>query len=95
MKHNPINQRCLTCHHARQIGDKSRQDVVACAKLTEPSMKMKEVENSDLYEGYAYLNRKVGDVGEAGYGNVARSCLTLSVITDDDGWCKNWTKYNW
>lgn len=85
--------KCINCKWARQVGDKSRQDVVGCVLLNgDPSDSFKapllspnSVENSNIYEGYIYFGRKVGDIEDS--KSFGKGTLTLGLITDATGSC--------
>lgn len=55
---------CIDCEWARQIGDKTRTDVVGCALLSTSTISPSSV-IGDLYEGWMYPQRRPGDVADS------------------------------
>ena len=84
---------CGNCKHARQIADKNNPDIVGCVLLNgnpnnslgAPVLGMKEVRESNVYEGYVYFGRCVGDVEES--DTFGKGTLTLGLMVDSTGYC--------
>ena len=77
---------CGDCEHARQVGDKKIQHIVGCTKLLHGEIHIVDVVNSDIYEGYMYGCRRVGDVSES--KTLGKGTLTLGMMTESKGSCK-------
>lgn len=84
---------CGNCKHARQIADKKRQDIVGCVLLNgnpndslgSPLLKMEDVRESNVYEGYVYFGRRVGDIEKS--DTFGKGTLTLGLMVDETGYC--------
>jgi len=84
------SQECGNCEHARQVGDKSCQHIVGCVSLIKGEVSPQEVKNSNVYEGYVYCGRRVGDIKDC--ETFGRGVLTFGLMTDYTGSCRLYTK---
>lgn len=88
------NISCINCKWARQIADKENQDIVGCVllngnpadSLKPPILHMNEVVTNNVYEGYIYFGRKVGDIADS--DTFGKGTLTLGLMVDSTGYCK-------
>lgn len=78
---------CSDCEHARQTAKKSCQNRVGCVMLGQEKITIHDVKNSELYEGYIYYGRRVGDISES--KALGKGALTLGIITESKGTCKS------
>jgi hypothetical protein len=76
---------CENCEHARQVGDKNVQNIVGCVRLIMGDIKPRDVRNSNVYEGYVYGQRRVGDTAESEV--LGKGVLTFGLMTDCTGTC--------
>ena len=83
-------RKCLNCEHARQSGKLNQTDVVACVMLTDGRAGLGDVSGSNIYEGYGYLGRKVGDSSES--DGIGRGVITLSYLVDSKGSCPSFAE---
>lgn len=80
--------KCSECRYARQVGDKSRQDIVGCALLSIDQQSPHNVENSKIYKGYIYEGRRVGDTEED--TQLGRGMLAYGFLTEVKGYCNKY-----
>jgi len=79
---------CANCKSARQVGDKSRQDVVGCRRIAVGDINPWEV-TERLFEGYFYSDRYPGDVEDTkAREGVGRGVLYLGVIIEAGNNCR-------
>lgn len=81
---------CVDCTFARQVGDKSRQDLVGCSQLLFGGMDMTEVTCTALYEGWVYSQRHVGDLVRKPDEDISGSHLSRGYIIPVESSCKRY-----
>ena len=74
---------CLNCSNARQVADKSRQDICGCIVETE-TMEHFPIQ---YYQGWYYAKRRVGDIDDSDK-TIGRGALVNSNITEVTHHCK-------
>lgn len=87
---------CGSCKWARQIADKNRTDIVGCVLLNgnpcdsfkPPVLSIDKVVGGNIYEGYVYFGRRVGDIADS--HNFGNGVLTLGLMVDSSCLCKEW-----
>lgn len=79
---------CENCNHARQSARLGQTDVVGCSKLTNRKIKPNDVIGvGNVYEGYMYPARRVGDNRESssvlglGHGTLLYGLLCDGTLT--------------
>jgi hypothetical protein len=82
---------CGNCTHARQSARLGQTEIVGCAKLTLGEISINDVSGAgNLYEGYIYGARRVGDCRESKDVGLGHSVLTLGMLCDSTMTCDRW-----
>lgn len=82
---------CGNCSHARQSARLGQTDIVGCVKLTLGEIEVRDVSGEgNLYEGYIYSARRVGDNRESKDVGLGHGILTFGILCDEPLSCSRW-----
>ena len=63
-----MSKTCRTCEHARQVGDKSRVDLVGCALLARGNIGRNHISDGKLFGGFIYVGLSPAQPSDGTFG---------------------------